>query len=687
MGDNLELAIEDLYRERDPSLFDRYAGGPYMGVVKETNDPLRMHRVRVLVPDLYNSNTKTEEILWAVVSPNLGGSGCGEWNHPCIGDLVYVKFEKGHAYKAIVDGFADPTRRRFYVHQSLYGPPPQTSFDLVNNQDEQQTSDPLAERLADYFPKDERPMSQGFRDRYGNTMIANAVGFFPIEHKLPPASGGLDGVSLADFQISTSEPEVNDPDTKYVASLTKYGHLSISSDVGYRWDNEFMGDFVQDEDFERERSVYYARLLNEDQPSGDDQRRLMWWTRAGHKLELRDVGFNMSREDEFDPERKILSETDKIQLWTKLRTKGGNLFQMIDSGVDAAEDKFYKRNLLEEIADLTEKESEYSSMDQRQIRFATRYGFRMALDDRGSDPLDADSLEDPRGNGFIVKGRRLGRGFTIEFNEKDEMNRYMVSSPKGKGMEVNDRFDYLAFHTDVVNPLSEEVEFGLQDDGTDDKLLDNHFATQVAVGETFEAGTFHLKLDLANCYGRFKTAEGQGWEARDTQAITGAFVQMVDNQTRNIWLSPNDNHAVWVDSSGQKYIAIDDDSDVVIIRNNADSGRVQIVARDIDLIATRDISMVAGRRISMKAGTEVCADGGGGQYTLTSGSFGTNVTNNAPQHTGFLPGAFPGPGAQGDTSQGCQPNVPQALSVSPLKPETPIPEPPEAVPVSVRRGE
>jgi len=226
MSDNLEQTIDNLYRERSPSLFDRYAGGPYRGTVVETNDPLQKRRVRVNVPDLYDSDCAPEEILWCGVAPWLGGKGSGFFSHPIIGDQVWVAFERGHPYGGIVIGFADASRRRFYEHQSLYGEPP--IFFKADGDATQTDTDTIGEELKDFFPKDRRPMSTGFRDRYGNVMISSAVGYFPIEHAQAPAPPGVDALTQGTFN-KADKPEVNSPDVKYMASYSKYGHLTLGT--------------------------------------------------------------------------------------------------------------------------------------------------------------------------------------------------------------------------------------------------------------------------------------------------------------------------------------------------------------------------------------------------------------------------------------------------------------------------
>ena len=73
----------------------------------------------------------------------------------------------------------------------------------------------------------------------------------------------------------------------------------------------------------------------------------------------------------------------------------------------------------------------------------TRHGFKFVLDDRGSDETKAEEDDVPHGNGLLIKGKRKWggkkRGFGIEFNEKDEMNKLAIYTPKSKVFEMNDK--------------------------------------------------------------------------------------------------------------------------------------------------------------------------------------------------------------------------------------------------------
>src|SRR5690606_5625643 len=124
-----------------------------------------------------------------------------------------------------------------------------------------------------------------------------------------------------------------------------------------------------------------------------------------------------------------------------------------------------RRLRIDEIGGKADHEDDsWQNRDARQMRFISRYGFKMVLDDRGSDKIKADELEKPHGNGILIKGRRIPnieewidsgdetppnrtvpvptlgynpnhgdlstqRGFGIDINEKNPFNRMMIYSP------------------------------------------------------------------------------------------------------------------------------------------------------------------------------------------------------------------------------------------------------------------
>jgi len=537
VDDNLGNVWGKFFAERTTDLFHRFTGY-YRAVVKETNDPLRTGRIRVLIPELHDIGLKAPDLPWATVAPWLGGRGCGSWHNAIIGDIVYVTFEKGHAYSPIVTGFADPTRRAFYPHQMVHGTTPIT-VDVQGKS----TGKAPEDFVKEYLPKDERPMSTGFRDRYGSFMEMVSYGFIPFEHRGRSAATGTDGVTLGTFSTTETAPVKNDPDVKRIAMHTKYGHTMMMNDSGYDWEAEFSGKFDDDRSFEEERSKYLVKFFNEDKPKGRDQRRTEIRTRYGHKEEYRDVGWKKTRPGEYG-DQKTVSDASEDERWMKWRTKGGHFFQMIDTGNDPDNDLYVKRLLKTEVNTFTEKEDQMGE-DRRMMRWMTRYGFKMALDDRGSDKKDANNKETPRGNGFYVKGVRDGRGFGIEFNEKDSMNRMMLYSPKSKCIVLDDKHGRITICTDTSGAVSESVK-------PEDRTKDNHFATSTPFTHDCESNTFHQIFDKKNKYIRMKTPENAGVEFRDCDSPCGSWAEMRDNEGRGVLLSKKDKAAIIRDKAVSK---------------------------------------------------------------------------------------------------------------------------------------
>lgn len=657
--DNLIRVWNKFHEERTVDLFNRFRG-LYRAAVVETNDPLQLGRLRIFIPELHEDNLlrKPEHLPWAVAAPWLGGKGCGSWHNAIIGDIVFVIFEKGHAYSPIVVGFADPTRRGFYAHQSIHGPTP-----VPIDEDGNVTGEPRDDFIDEFLPVDGRPMSIGYRDRYGSFFMLNSVGFFPSEHAQTPASAGFDAIAEKDFDASLKQAKVNEPDTKYSVLHTKYGNIMIFSDVGYKWDNEFSGDFDQDLRFEESRSKYISRLLNEDQPKDTDQRRIEFRTRYGHKFEMRDVGWPKTRTGEYGQQVEVAEDRDIDERWMKLRTKGGHVLQMLDTGFDSEDDLFIKRLLKSEIGSSTELEDQMSD-DRRMIRLITRHGFRMALDDRGSDPKNASQEDGPIGNGFIVKGVRDGRGFGIEFNEKTAYNRLMMYTPKSKGLVLDDRLDYIMMHTDTFgDPISELVS-------PVDRYKDNAFARSTGLTKDAESNTYHLKLDNINRYVRLKTPQQQGIESRDEGGPCGTWSESRDAEGRAIFMSKSDqflvirDRGVRLDEAGQagrrpvedseqpegtlapgssgtdvdniegnaagllhqKFIILDDRNRAIIVKNFHSNGKIQIICPNGDIeLAGRNIRLNASNNIELNAGVEICQQARDSQFVVRNGHVGTNT--------------------------------------------------------------
>lgn len=670
---------DEIHRSRSSDLFGRFAGW-YRAVVVETNDPLQMHRIRVKCPELHNYDLEPKDLPWASPAPGLGGKNTGSWISPCIGDIVFITWEKNHPYNPIYVGAADGTRRRRYTLESIYTKSPlyvdENGF----------PSDVPDDYIEDYLPKDFRPMSHGFKDRYGNTDVINSVGFFPKEHEKEPAQNGTDAVSKKNFDIG-AKPKENNPDQKFMVRVSKYGTYLIQSDVGYLWksngdDGEFNGDFDEDIDWEVERTKYLTKLLSENKATGKDQRRFEVRTRYGHKIELRDVGWAQSgggmagcedagktktRSGEYGDPKTISKNSEGDERWVKFRTKGGHLIQMMDMGFHPEKDKFIKKKLIDEIGADADEESdaEWTKRDARMIRFVSRHGFKLVIDDRGSDPIDADGKEAPHGNGMLIKGRRSysgsERGFGWEYNEKDELNTTRWYTPKSKIVEMNDKFDYVMMCTDTKTPISREYQ----------KLKENEFALKVAMTEDPESDTYHLKLDKANKYVRLKTASelNQGIEARDEgSGLDGAWVEVLDSEDRGLWFTQKYGATILRSMRGtEQYIVLNSRNGSVIIRNN-ESGPVQIFSSKNVEIMGENVAIKADNRISLYAGNQISLGVGNARASLTTQAFGSNVNMSAPVHLGRLPGAEPGGGAQDPAPVSSDVINPAPLMQSPLSP-------------------
>ncbi len=222
----------------------------------------------------------------------------------------------------------------------------------------------------------------------------------------------------------------------------------------------------------------------------------------------------------------------------------------MDMGSDAEEDDFYKRKLIEEVGAKADGEDDWKDRDARQIRQVSRYGYKIVIDDRGSDPKKADSQEEPYANGILIKGRRDNRGFGWEFNEKTEINSTKWYTPKGKVIEMNDKGDYIAICTQPVggeNKISEDWQ----------KLAENEFATNQARTFDPESNTFHFILDGENQYMRLKTPKFAGIESRDDGLI---WTEIRDSEDRGIFFSETDGHAVWHAKDGKELAIIMADS-------------------------------------------------------------------------------------------------------------------------------
>lgn len=656
--------------------------GPYRAVVVDTDDPLSMGRIKFKCPDIHDYTMLPIEAPWAVPANYVGGKSSGNFDIPCIGDFVWIDFEKNNPYAPVWRGYAAPTRLNYYplpfVAQQT--PPPNLVENVVNKKPNTNNKLPDTKDYdIMYLPKDGRPMSNGTQTRYGSLRIDSGVGYYPIEHYVDPAPLGLDPIQKKNFSAKVSKPLVNEPDKKYMANITKYGNMLILSDVGYWWNNdseimkyvsrsatgEFSGDFNKDREFEINRWLYNQKLVNEDRPVSwgkgnqqvdynsdfGDTRRIEMLTRYGHKIEMRDVGWaqpgvfdekhkytksSKSRLGEFSKkaeDRRYLSVSKFWDFrWIKIRTKGGMLFQAYDRGNDPENDNFVKRPLLEEAGHRTEREDLWWwDRDARWMRLVTRHGFKLVLDDRGTSETKAETDESPRGNGFLVKGRRTpgakGRndekdnqkGFNFEFNENDLLNRTLWGSPLGQAIELNDRYQYIMLASTLGEKFQEKFR-GIEE---------NEFNRKPMMIDDSENKTHHLKIDLDNEYIRLKTRSGRGvgplypvntpamsgggssvnagFEARDGKNGDGAWVELVDTEDRGLWLSMNQKLLALRASLGAPlYQYIDQKNNVVAIFNGGDNGVTQVYARgSVNIISDGDINITAKRDVNINAGGNI----------------------------------------------------------------------------------
>jgi hypothetical protein len=512
-------------------------------------------------------------------------------------------------------------------------------------------------------------MSNGISDRYGNLDFSSAIGFFPTEHKEKPPGPDSDplqkqtstdgeGVKVP-YKQTTLPPEMNKPDGKFMVRLSKYGHLLLMGDQGYYWQKtresadqagEFYGDVEKDEEWETARWKYLQKLINEDSPQDVDQRRMMMWSRYGHKLEMRDVGWNKTRDGEYGDPRYI-SEDDKDQRWIKLRSKGGMLFQMSDMGFDPVEDVFVKRKLIEETGTKTEKENEYWKGDARWMRLITRHGYKIALDDRDTDKKKSDTEENPQGYGILIKGRRSPssqgtvsegdpKGFYWEFNEHDQVNQTTWGSPLGTTVQINDKLQY--FMVGGGYRWYPKPWMGIKG---------NEFLEDPVVSGDSESRSYHLKLDLHNEYLSLKTAGGngsgpwgpvvnqiarqgiqQGLECRDGSLGDDPWTELVDLDDRGLWFSGKEKLVVCRARQGTNTgdaIKIcwwfDEKKREVVIKNSEDNSKIQIACNgDVEIIAGGDVNISSRQNINIRSSSKVILMGGSGKLEVSSGGIKIN---------------------------------------------------------------
>jgi len=746
MSDVLDQLYIKFIKERQKTaegLFERYKG-PMIGVVVDTNDPINMHRLKVKIPEMHDWDMADVDVPWARPAAWMGGNNAGSWTSFAIGDLVYVMFERNHPYSIIYFAAADATRRARYVLESVYAKSPsalnvEAEVDETFIENPPKHNDPKYQFYPDYvskwLPHDRRPMSDGMKTHYGHCLVMKAVGFFPKAHDKPPTAVGTDPCTGANLDVGGA-PDRNDPDAKYVLLMSKYGNFFMLSDVGYKWWNEFEGNWDGDgikrkkeRRWERHRCNYYTVAHTEQRYKNRDQRRIELRTRYGHLFEMRDVGWRLGRRYEYDIEStKVLADnrvaygdedhelTVVDHRWIKLRSKGGHLFQMYDKGSCPVKDNFVASKLSDnEFGEFMDQECPraigtpfgpgfwHERRDARFIRYVTRYGYKLVLDDRGTDNIKAELAPMPYGNGFMVKGRRHGRdgverGFGIEFNEKNGLNHLILYSPKSKAIEINDEYDYVMMATDTYgadnrfdsdNHISESMM----------KRADNEFTTKTIMANLDGMGiidlaggnnggrikrfepewqTHHLKLDKNNAYIRLKTHYRPGIPAGIESrcgVVGGNWTEINDHQDRGLWFSQDKRRSVWRSETYNKapnvepllWQTLDEKDKQILIINNGDVTQIY-VRGNMEFIAGGEIAFSCGSKFSITAPGGVHVQTGGTGHVLDGAGIGTTGNMYCVSHVGHKPGCYPGPGCGSAAPRGGSPTVPSKRSLDKYKP-------------------
>ena len=649
--DIADVAWGKFFDQRKKNLWEKFPGS-YRAKVIEVNDPLAMNRIRFICPDMHDFDLKPDECPWANPSHDLGGKKSGKCAVPCIGDWVWITFEKQHPFGPLWSGAAVPLKQKYYslpfVAEKPEIPPNTAAVDYLDYDD-------------NYLPKDGRPLIYGHQDRYGNLDISSSIGFYPVEHDIAPPPPDIDPVNKNVVGSTLQKPLNNSPDKKYMLRQTKYGNMLLLGDQGYAWkkekieeDNfgEFNGDAEKDDKFESQRWLYIQNRINEGKPDStkenSDQRRIELSTRYGHKIECRDVGWaqpgpipSTSRSDEYGDPTYLSKEKVNDFRWIKIRTKGGMLFQAYDKGFDPSADTFVTKSALADSGTASEKEDQYwADRDARWIRIVSRHGYKFVIDDRGSDPSKSDELEQPSGNGILIKGRKSPsahnipaesepdgfnpKGFYWEFNENEELNHSSWGSPNGQSIEINDRFQYVFISSRLGDKWAADHQ-GIKENEFIGKPIASFTddTDDITGGKDAEECSHHLKIDLDNEYIRLKTRANnghgpidpqidsgvekgelnQGFEARDGDGDDGPWVEIVDCQNRGFWFSKRYNIGVWrSSSSSEMFQAIDDSAKKILIHNNEASGVIEIFCNsNVNVISGKNISLDAGGDINMSA--------------------------------------------------------------------------------------
>lgn len=649
--------IEESLRDFDDDRQLYNMANIYRATVVDTNDPLHNRRIKIRIPRFHDRSMPDEYCPWALSKEIVGGKGCGQWNNYCKGDIVFVSFENGDPWNPVIIGAADPTMLNFQPLESIYH-----DFKVLskspnsNKRDEKGLSARYKEffyyNLADFLPKDRRPMSLGFKDRYGSSLSFNSIGYFPIEHIQAPR----DDYNQTVFEkVKKSEaPQINQPDVKSVALVSKYGHYILLGDQGYYWKKksqkeinkekqeltnegidleesekgkddgygEFTGDFWEDYNYETERSIDLTRLFNEDirdnqagseetpelgNYESHDQRRIELRTRYGHMIQMRDVGWNQTRIDEYQNEsRKIVQNSQNVELWLKVKTKGGHLIELIDNGFDLENDTIINKPLRKENQQTIDGEKNFGT-DARMIRFVTRglsdngAGSKIVLDDR----ITIGDITKKYNQGILLKSSRQLKGFGVELNDRD--NHLQIYSPEKQCIEFDDDKQALTISAGLNKSQSKSYK----------GKTDNEFNTDKINWK----GSFHIRLNAKDNYIKIKDINDSGIEINSEE--NKEWIDIREDDNRGVFASKADSVTAIRGENSIKYIALDDKQGTIIVYSD---DKLQIYSeKKIEFYSKENIEfkseqaiVFTGRRTTLEVSQDINSDGqfkGKGDYS------------------------------------------------------------------------
>jgi hypothetical protein len=364
---------------------------------------------------------------------------------------------------------------------------------------------------------------------------------------------------------------------------------------------------------------------------------------------------------------------------------------------------------LEEVGVGTEHEDEFwcknsdgREKDARWMRLASRHGYKIVIDDRGSSITKSEDDETERGNGVLIKGRRTAgaggdwlllkqgvekqlplseedegqlepRGFYWEFNENEQINQTSWGTPLGLGIQMSDKLQCLALMAPVRG-------YAMPYRG----LEENEFLRKPMVDGYAEKACHHLMLDHQNEMIRLKTRSGtgdnpigtpvlnpatkgeqQGVEFHDGSKGDGPWAELVDIERRGVWFSKDSGVSVlrsktseegqcstllWMseakaeavlhNSSSGYYVPAEDPADPPTFK----SAKIQIYCKqDVEIIAENgSIKIKAQDEISMIAGRRIIMNGGGVKMELGGGNPKFSNVIIAPEIRKTTPNITPG---------------------------------------------